>query len=206
MVDRIRVSVANGSPYPYYDENSYYDESSYYDGSSYYPHDDKFRIVSLEDEIDFQNSISISAGPPEIPEIIIEAEDLNLDTYLVETIETGDQVISLKNASDHTGTATLVVDDFSIDSGTYDLAMSVFDEYDGSSRLEVFVEDNLGGIEQIADIILDQGISSGSPDESSRREIVIEGVGIEDSSDIIIKGTANDWEFARVDFITLQEV
>ena len=144
-------------------------------------------------------------------EILIEAEDLNLDTYHVEPIDiaSGGKVISLLNASDHTGTASLNVGDLKIPPGTYDLTLSVFDENDGDAQLEVLFNDKT--VEAAGNpIILSEHTTSGFPTEDVRREFVIEGIEITDSSDILsIVGTADDdprgGEWARVDFLTFTQ-
>ena len=75
------------------------------------------RVDSVLLEIDFQNNIPRFGGAVDQERFVIEAEDLNLHTYLVEPIDIarGGEVISLLNASDDTGFATLEVDEFGID-------------------------------------------------------------------------------------------
>ena len=114
--------------------------------------------------------------------ILIEAEDLNLDTYLVEdfsVIETDDntitanaQGISLLGASDLTGTASLSADEFNL-SGTYDLEISYFDENDGNAQLQV----EISGI-PVESLLLNENTSSDEPTEDTRREYVIEDLSI----------------------------
>ena len=157
------------------------------------------QIISKEIEINFQNNIPVNAaGPTGREPTIIQAEDLHLNNYQVETLKKGDKIISLPDPSANTGTATLNVDDFSIAPGRYDLGLSVFDENDGESELKVFVNDHL--IEE--PILLNQGISSPIPSETSRREIVLEGIHINSSDIITIQGTANQWEFASIDSLS----
>ena len=142
--------------------------------------------------------------------IIIQAEDLTLDTYQVETLTTGDEVISLLNASGLTGTASLIVRDFGLEIGTYDLTISYFDENDGEAQLEVL----LNGIPVNAagnPIMLTENTSSGFTTEDVRREFVIEGIEITNPSDVIsivgiADGDISGGEWARVDFLTFTEV
>ncbi|MDJ0897856.1 MAG: hypothetical protein QNJ55_03520 [Xenococcus sp. MO_188.B8] len=165
----------------------------------------KSQIISNEQEISFQNSIpreDVSIGQRRI---LIEAEDLHLDTYHVEHIDiaSGGKVISLLNASDHTGTATLDVDKFGIDPGTYALTLGVFDENDGQAQLEVFVNGHAVG----DPITLDQNLGSGDPTEETLRNITIgEDIKINSSDVITIQGTADMSEFARVDFLSFIEI
>ena len=137
---------------------------------------------------------------------IIQAEDLNLDTYQVETIPSGGQVISLLNASGLTGIATLNISDFSIAPGRYDLVLSVFDENDGEAQLQILL--NGSPVKAAGNpIMLTENTSSGFPTEDVRREFVIEGIEITNRSNVIdIIGTADNdprgGEWARVDFLT----
>ena len=151
-------------------------------------------IVSDIDEISEATvEPSIEVGEP----IIIQAEDLDLDTYRVETLNSGIEVISLLDASDITGTASLNVDDFSIAPDRYDLTLSVFDENDGQAQLEVLVNNNVVG-----DILLnEEGTASGFPTEATRRDIVIENIDINPGDVVAIRGTRDGFEQARVDFL-----
>ena len=132
--------------------------------------------------------------------ILIEAEDLNLDTYLVEDRPTGEQFISLQRATGNIGTATLDLnsEDTLVTAGTYDLTLSVFDENDGEAQLEVLLNDSIVG----EPILLDEETTSSFPVEGVRREIVIEDIEIGSSDTITIRGTADRSEWARVDFIS----
>ena len=142
---------------------------------------------------------------------IIEAEDLNLHVYQTEFWAASNperpesfEVISLDDAPGDTGTATLDLDQFSITPGTYDLTLSVFDENDGQAQLDVLLD---GHLLPNGSIRLDEmGTSNGLPTEDIRREFVIQGIEITSSSEeISIVGTANQEEFARVDFLVFTE-
>ena len=143
------------------------------------------------------------------PWVSIEAEDLKLETYLVEdfsAIETDDntttanaQGISLLGASDLTGTASLSASQFNL-SGTYDLEISYFDENDGDAQLQV----ELNGT-PVGNLLLNENTSSDAPTEDTRREYVIEDLLILPTDSITIRGAADDGEWARVDFITFFE-
>ncbi len=142
---------------------------------------------------------------------IIQAEDLNLHLYQKEFWHASNperpesfEVISLDDAPGDTGTATLDLDQFSITPGTYDLTLSVFDENDGQAQLDVLLD---GHLLPNGSIRLDEmGTSNGLPTEDIRREFVIQGIEITSSSEeISIVGTANQDEFARVDFLVFTE-
>ena len=152
-------------------------------------------------DIDFIGNATVEPSIEVGEQLIIQAEDLNLHTYQVETLETGHQVISLLNASCNPGTATLNVDDFSITPGTYDLTLSVFDENDGTAQLEVLLNGNPVNAAGNP-IILNENTTSGLPTEDVRREFVISGIEINPSDTISIEGTADNSEWARIDFLT----
>lgn len=148
---------------------------------------------------------------PELGKTIIQAEDLNLHVYQKEFWHASNpertesfEVISLDDAPGDTGTATLDLDQFSITPGTYDLTLSVFDENDGQAQLDVLLD---GHLLPNGSIRLDEmGTSNGLPTEDIRREFVIRGIEITSSSEeISIFGTANQQEFARVDFLVFTE-
>lgn len=144
--------------------------------------------------------------------LLIEAETLTLDTYLIEDfsqvktidgIKTADaKGISLLNAGENEGTASLVAGDTL--SGVYDLTVSSFDENDGEAKLEVFVNDKL-----IDGLSLDAKTSSGFPTEDTRRKWTIENLDIKTGDTITIKGIADvdpkGSEWARVDYITFEK-
>ena len=143
---------------------------------------------------------------PEVPEptstILIEAEDLHLDTYEVEDLQKfglEGQVISLLNASGHTGTASLLASDFEL-SGEYDLELSYFDESDGEAQIEILQNGNV-----IESIILDDSTVGNVPREENRRTFTIEDLDIASTDNISIRGIADSsggGEWARIDNIS----
>lgn len=165
---------------------------------------------------------SLTVVPPD--PILIQAEDLTLDTYLVEdfsAIRTNDGTepanatgISLLGATGDIGTASLNASDPLLGdrnlSGIYDLGISYFNENDGNARIEVLINGELARDinDEIVgdDLLLDARTSSGFPTEDTRREYVFEDLLIRPSDEIAIRGIAdiNDRgsEWARVDFIT----
>ena len=138
--------------------------------------------------------------------LIIEAEDLNLDTYVLEdysALDPGASVdawgISLHNASAFTGTASFSASTYGLE-GTYDFKLSYFDENDGEAKLQVLVNNDVKG-----DLLLNDATSNSEPTEDTRREYVIEDLFIQSTDTITIRGTADDGDFARVDFLSFSD-
>jgi Ca2+-binding RTX toxin-like protein len=149
------------------------------------------------------------AEEPAATSVIIEAEHLNLDTYVVQDFA----ALNSNNGASATGislfdgvtpqeegTASLLASDYNL-SGTYDLGISYFDENDGVARLEVLVN---GAV--VGDILLDEATSSGFPVEDNRREYTIEDLVIQSTDIITIRGVADinnqGSEWARVDYLS----
>ena len=138
--------------------------------------------------------------------LIIEAEDLNLDTYVLEdysALDPGVSVdalgISLNNASAFTGTASFSASTHGLE-GTYDFQLSYFDENDGEAKLQVLVNNDVKG-----DLLLNEATNNHEPTEDTRREYVIEDLFIQSTDTITIRGTADDGDFARVDFLSFSD-
>ena len=133
---------------------------------------------------------------------IIEAEDLNLDTYQVESLQEfglEGQVISLRNGGEPRGTASLLASNYEL-SGTYDLEISYFDESDGEAQIEVLQNGNV-----IQSIFLIENTVGNIPTEDNRRTIAIEDLDIASTDNITIRGIADNstgGEWARVDYLS----
>ncbi len=146
--------------------------------------------------------------------ITIEAEDLNLENYVVQNfaeLNTGDGTLGADAVGitlyDGTtlleeGSASLLASDYDL-SGTYDLSVSYFDENDGVATLQVLVND-----EVVDQILLNEATSSGFAIEDNRREYVFEDLEIASTDTVAIHGIAdiNDQgsEWARVDYISFE--
>jgi len=133
---------------------------------------------------------------------LIEAEDLNLDTYQAEDLGqfglegTG---ISLLNTSGDTGTASLQASDFGL-LGEYDLEVSYFDEIDGEAQIEILQNDNV-----LQTITLNENTLGNVPTEENRRTLTIEDLDIAATDNITVRGTADTFgggEWARIDNIS----
>lgn len=124
-----------------------------------------------------------------------EAEDMLLGTYRIENNEfaSGDQLISLRNASGNAGTAST---NFTGPTGTYDLTVSYLDESDGVSQLELMVDGA-----QVESWSLDKDFGSADPLEQTFIEREIRGVTLNNGSTITIMGQQDSFEWARVDFL-----
>ena len=127
--------------------------------------------------------------------IRIEAEDMALTTYRTESgsFASGGKLISLLNATGSMGTASAM---FAGEEGRYDVVIGYYDENDGVSQLQVSV----GGIPYKWD--LNQNLDGGlaSPQSLVRRTLATE-VSLKQGTAIEIKGTVNQTEWSRVDYI-----
>ncbi|ERT07318.1 G8 domain protein [Lyngbya aestuarii BL J] len=129
--------------------------------------------------------------------IRIEAEDMELDTYRLESSEvaSNDSLIRLPGGSQNdTGKA---VTRFEGPSGKYDVVVGYFDENDGKAQLEV----NLDGV-SLESWTLDQKLGSNYISENNfLTRTVAEGISIEPGEVVEITGTKQAGEFARVDYL-----
>lgn len=128
--------------------------------------------------------------------LILEAEELALDNYLIEDY-VGGQLVSRRNTSEDNGTASLIAGTHNL-SGNYDLNISYFDENDGDAELKVLINDTVVGT-----LILSEDTNSNIATEDNRREFKINNLDIEPSDTITILGTSNGEEFARVDSLEI---
>ncbi|NER29538.1 MAG: hypothetical protein F6J89_18410 [Symploca sp. SIO1C4] len=148
--------------------------------------------------------------PPgaELPSIVVEAEDMTLDTYRIESrpeeVASGGEVISLlqpgyPDDKPLTGTAST---EFTGPTGVYDLSVAYFDEIDGYGRLEVFVNDILVDFWFLGDIVLD----AEEPNLNNGRTRTINGLLLSEGATIKIQGFVENEEYARVDYIGFDPV
>ena len=130
-------------------------------------------------------------------EIRLEAEQMSLSAYHIESgnsAASGSALISLNNGIDTTDTADST---FSGALGKYDVYVGYFDEDDGVGNLQL----SIGGA-PIAAWQLDQNLGSAYADAKTLvRKKVASGVSINKGARIEIKGTLNQKEWARVDYI-----
>ncbi|NEO99847.1 MAG: hypothetical protein F6K58_14440 [Symploca sp. SIO2E9] len=156
----------------------------------------------------FGNSAFGKPPGAKLPSIVVEAEDMTLDTYRVESrpeeVASGGEVISLlqpgyPEEKPLTGTAST---EFTGPTGVYDLSVAYFDEIDGYGMLEVFVNDVLVDFWVLGDIIL--GAEEPSLDNSKTR--TINGLLLTEGATIKIQGFVENEEYARVDYIGFDPV
>jgi CSLREA domain-containing protein len=132
-----------------------------------------------------------------VPQIVLEAEDLRLDTYLIEdnSAASGGRLISLRMASGDTGSAST---EFSGPSGSYDIVVGYLDETDGVAELALQVNGR-----PVDSWVLDQDLGSDDPVKQTFTERTIRGVVLETGDTLTIVGSRNGGEWARVDFVRL---
>jgi lysophospholipase L1-like esterase len=127
--------------------------------------------------------------------VVIEAEDMNLFAYQVESGRSpasGGKLITLANGLVQ-GIATTR---FRGSSGIYNVVIGYFDENDGRSSLSVQVGSNL------ASVRFDQNLGSGGvSDRNLVRRTLFEGIQLTAGEPITLTGTVDENEFARIDYI-----
>jgi hypothetical protein len=128
-----------------------------------------------------------------------EAEDLELNTYLVEkrSVASGEKVITLLDASGNEGTASTT---FEGPSGVYTVVVGYFDESDGESLLRLKVNDDI-----VDNWRLDQKIDPDGdvPTKENFTRRTIGGVELNPKDVLSIEGFREREEYARVDFIQI---
>lgn len=140
------------------------------------------------------DSLLSSDGNGQEP-IRIEAEQMNLDNYLIESSNAASdgKLISLLDASGTTGSAST---QFSGSSGTYDIVIGYYDEADGQGQLELLLD---GVSTEIW--TLDQHLGSSAASSQSFTKRTISGQSLRQGETITIEGIVDDGEFARVDYV-----
>lgn len=132
--------------------------------------------------------------------IRIEAENMTLNNYVVETgknFASGRAIIAV-NASlpeDGSGSASTV---FNGTAGAYNLVVGYYDEGDGTSQLTVLVDGVV-----IETWTLNQRLGSNDAKASTFVTRTLSGVTLNPNSVIEVKGTRNQGERARLDYIEI---
>jgi len=135
--------------------------------------------------------------PQPLPELMFEAENLLLDTYLIENNDaaSGGKLISLRNASGNTGSASF---EFTAPSGSYDIVVGYLDETDGTAELVLQVNGSA-----VDSWVLDEDLGSADPVAQTFTERTIQGVALETGDTLSVVGTRDFGEWARVDFVQI---
>ena len=145
--------------------------------------------------VDNDNQTVVSF-PPAGETIIIEAETMNLTNYLVESGKSpasGNKLISLWNSGNNQGSA---VTQFTGVTGNYDVEIGYFDESDGQANLSVQI-----GADR-SNWNLNQNLGSGGVSNKNLvQKQIFTNLEIVNGQTISIAGTANQAEWARVDYI-----
>jgi probable HAF family extracellular repeat protein len=134
---------------------------------------------------------------PTIHRTQLEAEDFNLNTYLIENndVASNGRLISLRGAAGNTGSASI---QFTGRSGTYDLVVGYVDETDGTAQVNLKINDR-----DIDSWTLDKNLGSASPTEQTFVERSINRVFVNQGDTLSINGTRDREEWARVDYVRL---
>ncbi|MEB3828332.1 Calx-beta domain-containing protein [Phormidium sp. CCY1219] len=128
--------------------------------------------------------------------IRIEAEQMNLTTYRVESDRTpasGNALITLHKTGGTSGSATTT---FTGSSGTYDVILGYFDENDGQSPITV----RIGS--QESSFVFDENYGDGGVSSQNHvARTVATGLSLNSGEAIEIFGAVDSTEFARIDYI-----
>ncbi|NET05732.1 MAG: hypothetical protein F6K16_13710 [Symploca sp. SIO2B6] len=132
--------------------------------------------------------------------ILIEAENMNLTNYRVESginFASGNGFISLLDTDTTQGAATT---QFTGATGVYNVVVGYFDEDDGESSLSLSVGENS------YNWTLDQNLGDSSVSSNNLvQRTIATGLHIDSGETITLTGIANHHEFARVDYIKFVE-
>lgn len=120
-----------------------------------------------------------------------EAEDMILSNYNLESNSAASGGYCIKASG--TGIAETT---FNGSSGTYDLKLWYFDETDGEASFVVYINGSV-----VAQWTADQNLGSASPDENTLTTYTISRITLNNGDTITIEGTAEHYDYARVDRI-----
>jgi len=125
--------------------------------------------------------------------VVIEAEDLKLSGYRVDDNDaaSGGEVIKLGRG---TGEAALK---FGAADGTYDLNIAYIDENDGEGTIEILLNGTV-----VQTIELTANNNGNGVHNTSISSLTIAGLDLTQGDEITLRGTRDDYEFARIDALT----
>ncbi|MBD2180129.1 GDSL-type esterase/lipase family protein [Aerosakkonema funiforme] len=127
----------------------------------------------------------------------VQAENMTLTNYIVESRNSsalGQKVISVNAATNSIGTASF---QFSGSANKYDVVVSYYDENDGQGQLKFKVGGN-----QVDQWTLNQNLGNASANSQTKlRRTVATGISLNPGTAIEIQGTANQGEYARIDYV-----
>ncbi|MGK7949857.1 MAG: cellulose binding domain-containing protein [Xenococcaceae cyanobacterium] len=130
----------------------------------------------------------------------IEAEDMQLDSYKVESNDfaSGNNIISLFKSGNDTGTASF---EFQGGTGQYDIIIDAFDENDGEGEIKLAQNDRA-----IGDFDLNRDLGSNVADSTTDVSLEIKDVFVSAGDNFSLTGIADgsndiDFEWARIDVV-----
>ncbi|MEM9898497.1 MAG: putative Ig domain-containing protein, partial [Pseudomonadota bacterium] len=153
-------------------------------------------------------AITVGNPPPQADPVRIQAEDFtSSDGYNAQTqgAAEGGQVIFLPNQG-ASGTATYDLAAKGVLPGIYDITIGHFDENDGESLINVAISSDATTPFNESFILDDDDTSGNAAQSASFRAKLFSGVEIGENGVLVLTGTTDAFEFARVDFIDFQPV
>jgi hypothetical protein len=152
--------------------------------------------------------LTVSAAPP-AEAVTIEGEDFTdlSGGYQVQSAGTasGNALIRVPGGQTSAAAAT-DLDAAGVAPGTYDIAVRHYDETDGASTLRVLIDRGDGSPELLGAFTLDRADLPGQGtflQAGNLTEVTVPGVAIGAGATLILEGTADAGEFARVDLVRL---
>lgn len=141
-------------------------------------------------------AVTTAADPLAPKSLLLEAEDLLLNGYVVENrgIASGGQVISLLGG-DSTGTAAFTFTGVAAD---YQLRLTYHDESDGQGRIAVRVNGTLAD-----DFSLDGNFLGNSVQDTNRASRMLDGLALAPGDVVEIAGFQGQEEYVRIDTVEL---
>lgn len=133
---------------------------------------------------------------PDMPDetsIVVEAEVMTLNNYSKEVNSIASGSYNIKSSG--TGTATST---FTGDSGNYSLVIHYFDENDGDASFDLKVDNT-----SILSWVSDQDLGSDAPTAQALTSKSVNSVYLNSGDQITITGTANKYDYARVDYMEI---
>ena len=129
--------------------------------------------------------------------LIVEAEDMDLDGYAVESNSdaSGGKLIKTENENSFSQASL----EFTAEGGKYDILIAYFDENDGESSFEIDVDGK-----NVAKWRADGNFAEARPSSNTLTRRIIYNVAIKSGDRIVVNAKGDSGEWARVDRITFR--
>ena len=115
----------------------------------------------------------------------------------------GNQVVRVSNSQ--SGVISTSLSNFGVTAGLYELELYFFDEDDGESSVELFLQIPGGPLESIGSFTMDQVLpgQGNATQAANLTSITLNGVNVPEGARLVISGTADNREVLRLDKVVL---